>query len=226
MGFKIELLGLCGAGKTTFITAINSRLVSNTDFGLAYPIVPPISRTVLSLIKILCFGFFTEPINFGRFILNKSNWWLVKKVAFRSAGINYRKNDNFILIDSGILQPFLSFEIEERLSDSKIPFRAILEACVLPKLAIVFIVPPQIALKRYEQRGLSGKGKLIRENSGRHFNTADELRKNLVEYCIIKNVQIIEVDTSQQFSDKYLNSKLTEIQKFINMREGKDAESI
>ena len=96
MGFKIELLGLCGVGKTTFITAINSRLVSNTDFDLAYPIVPPISRTVLSLIKILCFGFFSEPINFGRFILNKNNRWLVKKVAFRSAGINYRKNDNFI----------------------------------------------------------------------------------------------------------------------------------
>ena len=113
MGFKIELLGLCGAGKTTFITAINSRLVSNIDFGLAYPIVPPISHTVLSLIKIRCFGFFTEPINFGRFILNKSNWWLVKKVAFRSAGINYRKNDNFILISKELIctNPFVIYVV-------------------------------------------------------------------------------------------------------------------
>ena len=220
MGFKIELLGLCGVGKTTFLKAIKSMLVSNMDLGLAYPIVPPKNYIVLSLIKILYFGFFTDPINFGRFILNKNNRWLVKKVAFRSAGINYRKNNNLILIDSGILQPFLSFEIEERLSDSKIPIRALLEGCVLPKLVIVFVAPPQIAMKRYEQRGLSGKGKLIRENSVRHFNTADDLRKNLIEYCILKNVRIIEVESSQKFSNKYLTSKLTEIQKFINMREG------
>lgn len=226
MGFKIELLGLCGAGKTTFLTAINAKLVSDIDLSLAYPIVPPVSHTVLKLMKILCVGFFTEPIKFGCFILNKSNRWLVKKVAFRSAGINFRTNENFVLIDSGILQPFLSFEIEERLSESKIPIGAILEGCVLPKLVIVFIVPPKIAMKRYEQRGLSGKGKLIRENSRRHFDTAEKLRENLVEYCIKKNIQIIEVHSSQQFSDKYLNSKVKEIQTKLSILEGKDAETI
>jgi len=226
MGFKIELLGLCGAGKTTFLTAIASGLESNTDLGLAHPLVPPISQILVGLIRILWVGFYTEPITFARFIINKSNWWLVKKVAYRSAGISSRGDDNFILIDSGILQPFLSFEIEERLSNSIIPTRAILEGCVLPELAIVFIVPPRLAMKRYEQRGVNGKGKLIRKNSGRYFNRAEELRKNLVEYCEMKNVQIIEVDSSQQFSEKYLNSKLTEIQKFINKREGKHEESI
>ena len=219
MGLKIELLGLCGSGKTTFLTALTSALESKTDLGLAHPLAPPISQIPIRLIRIFCIGLFTEPITFARFIINKSNWWLLKKVAYRSAGISSRGDDNVILIDSGILQPFLSFEIEERQSNSIIPIRAILEACVLPKLVIVFIVPPKIALKRYEQRGLSGKGKLIRKNSGRYFNRAEELRKNLVEYCEMKNVQIIEVDSSQQFSEKYLKMKLTEIQKFINKRE-------
>lgn len=226
MGFKIELLGLCGAGKTTFLTALTSRLESNVGLGLAYPLVPPISQTLVSLSRILWVGFLTEPIIFSRFIIKKSNWWLVKKVAFRSAGISFRGHDNVILIDSGILQPFLSFEIEERLSNSIIPTSAILEGCVLPDLAIVFIVPPKLAMKRYEQRGVSGKGKLIRKNSERYFNRAEELRKNLVEYCEMNNVEIIEVDSSQQFSEKYLNSKLTEIQKFINKREGKHEQSI
>jgi thymidylate kinase len=226
MGFKVELLGLCGAGKTTFLTALTSRLESNADLGLAYPLVPPISQTLVSLIRILWVGFFTEPITFARFIINKSNWWLVKKAAYRSAGIISRGNDNVILIDSGILQPFLSFEIEERLSNSIIPTKAILDGCVLPDLAIVFIVPSRLAMKRYEERGVSGEGKLIRENGGRYFNRAEELRKNLVEYCEMKNVQIIEVDSSQQFSEEFLNSKLTEIQKFINKREGKHEESI
>ena len=221
MGLKIELLGLCGSGKTTFLTALTSVLESKTDLGLAHPLVPPTSQIPIRLIKIFCIGLFTEPITFARFIINKSNWWLLKKVAYRSVGISSRGDDNVILIDSGILQPFLSFEIEERQSNSIIPIRAILEACVLPKLVIVFIVPPKIAMKRYEQRGLSGKGKLIRKNSGRYFNRAEELRKNLVEYCEMKNVQIIEVDSSQQFSEKYLKMKLTEIQKFINKRESK-----
>ena len=53
MGFKIELLGLCGVGKTTFLKAIKSKLVSNMDLGLAYPIVPPKNYIVLSLKNII-----------------------------------------------------------------------------------------------------------------------------------------------------------------------------
>jgi thymidylate kinase len=221
MGCKIELLGLCGAGKSSFLTALTSELESKTDLGLAQPLVTPISQMPVRLIRILWIGLFTETITFVRFVINKSNWWLVKKVAYRSAAISFRGDDNVILVDSGILQPFLSFEIEERLSSSIIPITGILEGCVLPDLAIVFIVPPRLAMQRYEQRGLSGKGKLIRKNSGRYFNRAEELRKNLVAYCEMKNVQIIEVDSSQQFSQKYLDSKLKEIQEFINKREGK-----
>ena len=38
--------------------------------------------------------------------------------------------------------------------------------------------------------------------------------KNLVEYCKMKNVQIVEVDSSQEFNERYLISKLVEIRKF------------
>lgn len=214
MILKVELLGLCGAGKTTFINAITSMLKSNADFDLTYPIVPPKIQILISMIRVLWVGFFTEPITFSRFIAQKNNRWLVNKIAYRSAGINCRKERSVIFIDSGILQPFISFEIEENSLDISVPIHPILNGCALPDVVIVFEVAPSIAIERYKQRGLSGEGMVIRKNSRKHFNRAEKLRKNLVEYCKMKNVQIVEVDSSQEFNEKYLTSKLVEIQKF------------
>ena len=211
MILKVELLGLCGAGKTTFINAITSMLKSNADFDLTYPVVPPKIQIFLSMIRILWVGFFTEPIIFSRFIAKKNNRWLVNKIAYRSAGINCRKDRSVILIDSGILQPFISFEIEENSLDISVPIHPILNGCA-SDVVIVFEVAPSIL--EYKQRGLSGDGMIIRENSRKHFNRAEKLRKNLVEYCKMKNVQIVEVDSSQEFNERYLISKLVEIRKF------------
>lgn len=215
MGFKVEFLGLCGAGKTTFLKTLSSELESEKYLGLAHPVIPSLWQTFLSLIKILIVGFFYSPVSFSHFLLKKNNWWLVKKIALRSAGIKLRGENNFILVDSGILQPFLSFEIEENIIDSTVPIHAILAGCDLPNLLLNFVVPTKIAMMRYEQRGLQGDGKLIRNNSDNYFNKAEELRKNLIRYCKDKNVHIIEVDSSKNFSEDYLDSKLTEIYKFL-----------
>ena len=45
--------------------------------------------------------------------------------------------------------------------DSNIPIHAILAGCDLPNLLLNFVVDPKIAMKRYEERGLRGDGKLI-----------------------------------------------------------------
>jgi hypothetical protein len=172
-------------------------------------------QILFSLIRILWAGFFTEPIPFTRFISKKNNLWLIKKIAYRSAGVNYSIGNRVILIDSGILQPFISFEIEENLSDVTVPIHSILNGCSLPDAVIVFDVAPSIAIERYKHRGLSGAGKAIRENSTEHFSRAEKLRKNLVEYCKMKNVQIVQVNSSQEFNERYLTSKLSEIRKFI-----------
>ncbi len=221
MGYKIELLGLCGAGKTTFLTALTSKPVSEINFGLAYPVTPSLWQTAINLLRILAVGFLVKPISFPYFLIKKNNWWLIKKIAFRSAGIRLRGNNNCILVDSGIMQPFLSFEIEENLFNSSVPIRAILASSVLPDLLLVFSVPPKIAMERYEQRGLRGEGKLIRINSKNYFDRAENLRKDLISYCKEKNVRIIEVNSSHNFTQEYLNNKLIEIEKFINQGESK-----
>ena len=215
MGFKVEFLGLCGAGKTTFLKKLSSELESEKYLGLAHPVIPSLWQTFLSLIKILIVGFFYSPVSFSHFLLKKNNWWLVKKIALRSAGIKLRGENNFILVDSGILQPFLSFEIEENIIDSTVPIHAILAGCDLPNLLLNFVVVPEIAMERYKERGLRGDGKLIRTNSKSYFNKAEELRKDLVNYCKTKNIQIIDVDSTGDFSQEFIKSKLIEINKYI-----------
>ena len=215
MGYKVEFLGLCGAGKTTFLNELSSEIKSDKYLGIEYPVIPSLWQTLLSLIKILFIGFFFSPVSFSRFLSKKNNWWLVKKIALRSAGIKLRGDSNFILVDSGILQPFLSFEIEENVIDSNIPIHAILAGCNLPNLLLNFVVDPKIAMERYEKRGLRGDGKLIRANSKTNFNKAEKLRKNLISYCKMNKVEIIEVDSTQNFSQEFIKSKLMEINKYI-----------
>ena len=215
MKVKVELLGLCGAGKTTFLKGLTSKLDPDIDLGLAYSVIPSLSQRAISLMRILLTGFSIKPVSFSSFLMKRNNWWLIKKIAFRSAGIKLRADSNFILVDSGILQPFLSFEIEENTIDVNVPIHNLLSGCKLPDLLIVFNISPRIAMNRYEQRGLQGDGKLIRDNSDNYFNKAEELRKNLISYCKDKNVHIIEVDSSENFSEDYLDSKLTEIYKFL-----------
>ncbi len=222
MGYKVEFLGLCGAGKTTFLKGLGPKLQSKKYLDIAHPVIPSLWQTFLSLIKILIVSFYYSPISFSRFLLKKNNWWLVKKIALRSAGIKIRGKNNIILVDSGILQPFLSFEIEENMIDSNIPIHAILAGCDLPNLLLNFVVDPKIAMKRYEERGLRGDGKLIRANSESYFNKAEKLRKALISYCTMKNVYIVEVDSTQDFSQEFINSKLIEINKFFKKEDKYD----
>lgn len=215
MSYKVEFLGLCGAGKTTFLNELSCELKSYKYLGIEHPVTPSIWQTFLFLIKILIIGFFCSPVSFSHFLLKKNNWWLVKKIAFRSAGIKLRGERNFILVDSGILQPFLSFEIEENVIDSNIPIHAILAGCNLPDLLLNFVIDPKIAMERYEERGLRGDGKLIRANSKSNFNKAEKLRKDLISYCKKNKVVIVEVDSTQDFSQEFIKSKLMEINKYI-----------
>ena len=219
MGLKLEFLGLCGAGKTTFINALEDKLTGKTHFGLARPIVHKVNHTIIYFIRILILGFLREPVIFFQFLLQKNNWWLIKKLAYRQASIYLRENRSIILVDSGILQPFLSFEIEEKITNSEVPIKSLLNGISLPEAVVVLKVPPSVAKKRYEQRGVNGQGRLIRVNSEEYFNRAEELQKKLIGYCIDRQVKTIEVDSRYEFTEEYLSKKLSEIQNvFKNQR--------
>jgi len=219
MGLKIELVGLCGAGKSTFISALSNRLPVKDCIELAHPIVPNTIMTRIYILRILVLGLLTDPVTFLRFLSNSSNWWLIKKIAYRQAGISLREKKNSILVDSGILQPFISFEIEEKITFSVIPLKSLLRGLALPDLVLFFSIPPSIAKTRYELRGMNGEGRIVRKNGEKYFERAEQVRQKLLAYCKEMKIQTVEVDSTREFTDQYLNSKLIEIRNILNNRE-------
>ncbi len=115
MSLKLEFVGLCGAGKTTFLNNLASEIESNLNLLISYPIKPSRKNIIISFSRIFLFGLISEPLILIKFLLRAESWWLIKKIAYRYAGIAERADEDSILADSGILQPFISFEIEKNL---------------------------------------------------------------------------------------------------------------
>jgi len=211
VGYKIELVGLCGAGKTTFITALGQGLLLNDQIILEKPVIPDRTTYLVTLIKILCLALLSRPLGLLRFLATDANWWLLKKIALRQAGLKLRSANNCILVDSGSLQPFLSFEIEEKLDNSRVPMEALLGGCKLPDIVLSFYVAPDLAIDRYRLRGERGEGKKLRENASYHFDRAVQMQERLMAYCKKMKVEIIEVNTSNPLSSEMVSSKLSEL---------------
>ena len=221
MGFKIELVGLCGAGKSTFIAGLEDRLTPDEVIELNHPVIPNLFFSTIYVLKILLFAFVAEPIACSKFLSKRSNWWLVKKLAYRQAGMRLRGNKNYILVDSGTLQPFLSFEIEEKVTTSNVPIEPLLCGCKLPDIVLFFHVSPFLARNRYEMRGKRGQGRVARKNCDHYFERAEKVRKSLFEYCRRMEIKTIEVDTTQDFTGQDIASTLVEIKQTLSNLEGK-----
>ena len=141
----------------------------------------------------------------------KSRVQLIKTPAFTTKEIvDYLEEKNIVFDDIGTL---------EKITNSEVPIKSLLNGISLPEAVVVLKVPPSVAKKRYEQRGVNGQGRLIRVNSEEYFNRAEELQKKLIGYCIDRQVKTIEVDSRYEFTEEYLSKKLSEIQNvFKNQR--------
>lgn len=208
-----ELIGLCGAGKSTFILKLKKYLRKydyKVDF--VYPSNPSINSVLLQLFLILIKTLLKQPITTCNFLRHSSNWWLIKKLAFRQASYKRKKNNvkTQILIDSGILQPFISFEIEYRKSNIKIPIKALLSSISLPDYVLVFEVNESLAMKRYEDRGLRNEGYKIRKNSLNFFKEANIVKNIIVKYCKKNKKQVLKIDSTNKFT-------IRQIKKVVNL---------
>ncbi len=186
-------------------------LESYSHLNISKPMIPSQKKLFICFIKILLTGFLISPIIFTRFLLKNESWWLVKKLAYRYAISTDQIKDNLLLEDSGILQPFLSFEIEKNHSNILVPIDCLLKCCQLPDIVLNFNISPSIAMTRYKARGLKGEGQTIRENSNIYFHRASELQKKLIAYCQKKKVHIIDINSQHDFTSKYVKAKFNEI---------------
>jgi thymidylate kinase len=168
---NIETYGLCGAGKSTILNKLISVFRSRCPEYLAIerPVEPSLVATLYQAGPIIMKAIRREPAATVKFLAAYQSWWLPLKLAYRLAGMNMRGDDEArLLIDSGILQPFVSFEIERNVSMKKIPIDALLNTLPLPDLIIYIRVSAETAFNRYISRGrINGKKKLRETLRGR-----------------------------------------------------------
>ena len=120
------------------------------------------------------------------------------------------------MIDGGVLQPFISFEIEKKITNMQVPINELLRCLSLPKVILLFEVSEQIAKERYERRGLNGNSQLLRENSAYYFRNANIAKDIIKKYCMARKIKLIIVNSNNKFTNKYINIKAREIIKKLN----------
>jgi hypothetical protein len=144
------------------------------------------------------------PLSAGRFLARKQNWWLPQKLGFRVAGIKMRDTNGMpLLIDSGILQPFVSFDIEGNLGDAAVPTASLLAALALPQLALYVKAPVEIAYQRYVARERGAGRKLPAGNLRSRFDRGYEMCEELTRACVragrvVEVVDATRIDASRE----------------------------
>lgn len=207
---KIECFGLCGAGKTTVLSALEPYLVPAVSSGalaIARPTAPAASasrrHTLLLISKLLL----QHPLTMSQFILrDRINRNLIKKLGYRWASMKMQSNDMpLLLVDCGVIQPLVSFVIENQIADEHLPFRSFINLFPSPLAAIYFRCQPETALERYVHREKIDRQRPMRSNLGSvdlasRFETGFELCQLLAEHFRQAGTPVIEIDTEHPLS--------------------------
>ena len=204
--FLIEIIGLPGGGKTTFINAL--RQYSN--FKIIEP-KPP--SAILIAFHTFYFLFRLALHRFStllKLFIRKDGRWLLFKIGYRIAVHNNIK-DSGILSEGGVLQPFISFFAEN--AEKSFSCNELLELILLiplPGHLIHFDIPVVLALERYqsrEKKGLIKRRFLVNEKK---FNNSKKMEKLIVKN--FKKGHVLRLDAESIKYDK----KLFNNEQFIN----------
>jgi len=183
----IEIFGLCGAGKTTILNDLASALQSGTsslETNVSFPTAPGPVHSLCETLRITAGALRNSPREVSKFIANKNNWWLPLKLGYRSSAMK-KKGDlqRVLLVDGGILQPFISFSVEYNILLKKVPTDPFLSALALPSHAVYVRTSPEVAQKRYLAREEENQRPVNKENLGARFAAAFEICEYLYTKC-------------------------------------------
>lgn len=142
----IEMFGLPGAGKTTLADGLRR----------GFPSVPLVETptpsgflTVRSILSLSVKLAFRCPMCLMRLTGRRDGRWLLAKLGYRMAG-GRRWPTHGIVVDSGVLQPLLSYAAENACKAVDIrDVLALLDALPLPNIVLYVAVPPEVAYERY-----------------------------------------------------------------------------
>lgn len=197
---SVEIFGLCGAGKTTLAKKLLLAVEPEEEHWLRpeSPVTPSGWISVLMAGRIFIRLGLRHPSACVRLLSNATGRWFMLKLGYRIAGLRMRGDiAGSLLLDSGVLQPLVSFEVEYNSSFLQIDALDIIKTLPLPSCALYVRVEPGIAMQRYLDRekkyGRTFSMKYIEMRFAKGFEMAERLHTACVDmgvYCVVYNNEI------------------------------------
>ncbi|MHA1571315.1 MAG: hypothetical protein ACTSWM_05805 [Alphaproteobacteria bacterium] len=212
---KIEVFGLCGAGKSTIIARLLPLIAARVGGEISATRPPPpwgpqsLARTG----QLLAMALTRKPGALPAFLARRGNWWLPLKLGYRRAALAKLPDDRtHILLDSGILQPFISFAIEWAAQPNQIiPMDALLAALPQATAAIHIHTPTNVAMQRYLTRAGDADIALADRDWPRHFAAGAFITQAIAKTCQRRDCPVIQIDNEQSPSDTALDTAVTDL---------------
>ncbi|MGN7613106.1 hypothetical protein ACQZV8_13595 [Magnetococcales bacterium HHB-1] len=192
----IEWIGLCGAGKSTWHNALEQHCRSLNHIG-ENPLTCHDPVRSISPLEMIGRGLFLfipvllrHPLHGIRFLSDSAGRRLIIKLGLRSAGIR-RQRGGGVRVDSGLLQPLISYECEENVVRNDCLnhlLETLLKSIKPPDIICVLSVSPAQARQRYQQR--QHQLKLPAKGSVATFTTASNLLHRILEFYQQRHIKI------------------------------------
>jgi thymidylate kinase len=150
---RVEFIGLCGAGKSTFYALLKERIANAGILVAEQPPkpVPPLPAIAAGAGFAIAMALDARGLTF---LAHAANWWLPMKLGYRVAQMRRAApvGQWKVQVDSGLLQPIVSFAAEHNRRLDSVPVAAIVRQLDLPRVLIYLQAAAALALPRYIER--------------------------------------------------------------------------
>lgn len=202
---RTEVFGLCGAGKTTLARELVRGAKGPSSSGLPIriegPVVPGGWRAAFETTLVVGRYGLRDPIGCQRLLRDPAGRWLLFKLGYRIAGLWVRGDlSETLLVDSGVIQPLVSFDIEHNFRGIEWDPRPLLRGLPLPARAVYVRVRPSVALERYMQRERSSGRGVSEDGIWERFNRAFRTAERVYEACVDLGVRCLSYENEKPVS--------------------------
>jgi len=213
---SIEMFGLCGAGKTTILNDIDSFTSSDPDLDhihVSLPVIPGTCQSILEAVIIQVKTFMMAPGKLIEFYIKNRNLWLPRKLGYRIAGLKNRKDVKMeLLADGGVLQPFVSFCIEQEFEIETFPFDEYYSVLPVPWCAIYVKASPGEAMKRYIARERKiRETRLYKDTLAHRFENAYLICEKIARRRKAAGMKVITIHVDDYFNRQSKPSEREEL---------------
>ena len=119
----------------------------------------------------------------------------------RGAGLRMRKLvQKTLLLDSGLLQPFISFVVERNVRLRTVPVKAFLKAIRVPAFAIYVRVSPDTALRRFVTREATAGREFNEKNLEKRFENGFRLCEWFHNIYVSVQLPLVVVNAESEVS--------------------------